>query len=96
MLTDSKNTARGALVVKEDVAEALKSGKLRGYGGDGENSARSSNVWMLMMLQCGSHNQHQRTTPCAMQRTHSAVATPWLLTCQEYVSNSQMAGKDGQ
>lgn len=28
------NTARGALVVKEDVAEALKSGKLRGYGGD--------------------------------------------------------------
>lgn len=28
------NTARGAIVVKEDVAEALKSGYLRGYGGD--------------------------------------------------------------
>lgn len=28
------NTARGAIVVKEDVAEAVKSGKLRGYGGD--------------------------------------------------------------
>lgn len=28
------NTARGAIVVKEDVAAALKSGKLRGYGGD--------------------------------------------------------------
>ncbi|KAI7031870.1 Formate, partial [Hortaea werneckii] len=28
------NTARGAIVVKEDVAEALKSGQLRGYGGD--------------------------------------------------------------
>merc|ERR1712029_641594 len=28
------NTARGAIVVKEDVAEALSSGQLRGYGGD--------------------------------------------------------------
>ncbi|KAB8416330.1 hypothetical protein FH972_024850 [Carpinus fangiana] len=28
------NTARGAIVVKEDVAEAVKSGQLRGYGGD--------------------------------------------------------------
>ncbi|KAL4801703.1 hypothetical protein BDV18DRAFT_148597 [Aspergillus unguis] len=28
------NTARGAIVVKEDVAEALKKGHLRGYGGD--------------------------------------------------------------
>ncbi|KAL9126636.1 MAG: hypothetical protein Q9217_004339 [Psora testacea] len=28
------NTARGAIVIKEDVAEALKSGHLRGYGGD--------------------------------------------------------------
>ncbi|GAP84030.1 putative formate dehydrogenase [Rosellinia necatrix] len=28
------NTARGAIVVKEDVAEALKSGHLKGYGGD--------------------------------------------------------------
>jgi len=28
------NTARGAIVDKEDVAEALKSGQLRGYGGD--------------------------------------------------------------
>merc|ERR1712000_739700 len=28
------NTARGAIVVKEDVAEALKSGHLAGYGGD--------------------------------------------------------------
>jgi formate dehydrogenase len=28
------NTARGAIVVKEDVAEALKSGQLAGYGGD--------------------------------------------------------------
>ncbi|KAL1844585.1 hypothetical protein VTK73DRAFT_2251 [Phialemonium thermophilum] len=28
------NTARGAIVVKEDVAAALKSGHLRGYGGD--------------------------------------------------------------
>ncbi|RPB16193.1 D-isomer specific 2-hydroxyacid dehydrogenase [Morchella conica CCBAS932] len=28
------NTARGAIVVKEDVAEALTSGHLRGYGGD--------------------------------------------------------------
>ncbi|KAL8991952.1 MAG: hypothetical protein Q9169_007501, partial [Polycauliona sp. 2 TL-2023] len=28
------NTARGAIVVKEDVAEAMKSGHLRGYGGD--------------------------------------------------------------
>lgn len=28
------NTARGAIVVKEAVAEALKSGHLRGYGGD--------------------------------------------------------------
>lgn len=28
------NTARGAIVVKEDVADALKSGHLKGYGGD--------------------------------------------------------------
>ena len=28
------NTARGAIVVKEDVAAAMKSGHLRGYGGD--------------------------------------------------------------
>jgi len=28
------NTARGAIVVKEDVAKAVKSGQLRGYGGD--------------------------------------------------------------
>lgn len=28
------NTARGAIVVKEDVAEALRTGQLRGYGGD--------------------------------------------------------------
>ena len=28
------NTARGAIVVKEDVAEAVKSGHLAGYGGD--------------------------------------------------------------
>jgi formate dehydrogenase len=28
------NTARGAIIVKEDVAEAIKSGHLRGYGGD--------------------------------------------------------------
>jgi len=28
------NTARGAIVVKEDVAEALKSGQIRAYGGD--------------------------------------------------------------
>jgi formate dehydrogenase len=28
------NTARGAIVVKEDVAEALKTGQLNGYGGD--------------------------------------------------------------
>lgn len=28
------NTARGAIVVKEDVADALKAGHLRGYGGD--------------------------------------------------------------
>jgi len=28
------NTARGAIVVKEDVAEAVKSGQLSGYGGD--------------------------------------------------------------
>jgi formate dehydrogenase len=28
------NTARGAIVVKEDVAEALKTGQLKGYGGD--------------------------------------------------------------
>ncbi|KAI5854957.1 D-isomer specific 2-hydroxyacid dehydrogenase [Tricharina praecox] len=28
------NTARGAIVVKEDIAEALASGQLRGYGGD--------------------------------------------------------------
>lgn len=28
------NTARGAIVVKEDVAEAVNNGKLRGYGGD--------------------------------------------------------------
>ncbi|KAI5284637.1 formate dehydrogenase (NAD+), partial [Ascosphaera aggregata] len=28
------NTARGAIVIKEDVAAAIKSGHLRGYGGD--------------------------------------------------------------
>lgn len=28
------NTARGAICVREDVAEALKTGQLRGYGGD--------------------------------------------------------------
>merc|ERR1712169_24311 len=28
------NTARGAIVVKEDVAEALRTGQLNGYGGD--------------------------------------------------------------
>lgn len=28
------NTARGAIVVKEDIAEALSTGQLNGYGGD--------------------------------------------------------------
>jgi len=32
------NTARGKLIVEEDVVEALKSGKLRGYGTDVYNS----------------------------------------------------------
>lgn len=31
----------GAIVVKEDVAEAVKSGHLRGYGGD---------VWVRILL----------------------------------------------
>jgi D-3-phosphoglycerate dehydrogenase len=32
------NTARGKLIVEEDVAEALRSGKLRGYGADVYNA----------------------------------------------------------
>ena len=52
------NTARGAICVAEDVAEALKSGKLRGYGGDVWNvqPAPDNHPWRTMRNQFGGGN----------------------------------------
>ncbi|CAN6674411.1 formate dehydrogenase 1 [Trichomonascus vanleenenianus] len=52
------NTARGAICVEEDVAEALKSGQLRGYGGDVWNPqpAPKSHPWRSMRNKYGAGN----------------------------------------
>ena len=52
------NTARGAICVAEDVAEALKSGKLRGYGGDVWNvqPAPDNHPWRTMRNKFGGGN----------------------------------------
>lgn len=44
------NTARGAICVAEDVAEAVKSGKLAGYGGDvwDKQPAPKDHPWRTM------------------------------------------------
>lgn len=44
------NTARGALVVAEDMAAALESGHIRGYGGDVWNVVRSTFFRLLPFL----------------------------------------------
>ncbi len=83
------NTARGAIVVKEDVAEAVKSGWLRGYGGD---------VWFPQPAPKDhplryAHNPfgrsslpHNNTIPpqeCPFIDIISQVAeTPWSHTCR--------------
>ncbi|KAK9463735.1 uncharacterized protein V1516DRAFT_618390 [Lipomyces oligophaga] len=52
------NTARGAICVKEDVAAALKSGHLRGYGGDVwfPQPAPASHPWRDMRNPYGGGN----------------------------------------
>lgn len=52
------NTARGAICVAEDVADALKSGKLRGYGGDVWNPqpAPKDHPWRSMANKYGAGN----------------------------------------
>lgn len=52
------NTARGAICVKEDVAAALKSGQLRGYGGDVwfPQPAPGSHPWRDMRNPYGGGN----------------------------------------
>lgn len=52
------NTARGAICVKEDVAEALKTGQLRGYGGDVwfPQPAPSDHPWRSMTNKYGAGN----------------------------------------
>lgn len=52
------NTARGAICVAEDVAAAVKSGKLRGYGGDVWNvqPASKDHPWRSMENKWGGGN----------------------------------------
>ena len=52
------NTARGAICVKEDVADALKSGQLRGYGGDVwfPQPAPADHPWRTMVNKYGAGN----------------------------------------
>lgn len=52
------NTARGAICVAEDVAEALKSGQLRGYGGDVwyPQPAPKDHPWRAMTNKYGAGN----------------------------------------
>ncbi|AOW07251.1 hypothetical protein B0I72DRAFT_47474 [Yarrowia lipolytica] len=52
------NTARGAICVKEDVAEALKNGQLRGYGGDVwfPQPAPADHPWRSMRNKYGAGN----------------------------------------
>ncbi|KAK9450502.1 uncharacterized protein V1518DRAFT_414006 [Limtongia smithiae] len=52
------NTARGAICVKEDVAEALETGILRGYGGDVwfPQPAPASHPWRAMRNKYGGGN----------------------------------------
>lgn len=52
------NTARGAICVPEDVADALKSGKLRGYGGDVwyPQPPPADHPWRTMANQYGDGN----------------------------------------
>ncbi|KAK9456950.1 hypothetical protein V1511DRAFT_495751 [Dipodascopsis uninucleata] len=52
------NTARGAICVKEDVANALKSGQIRGYGGDVwfPQPAPANHPWRSMRNQYGGGN----------------------------------------
>ncbi|KAG5367867.1 Formate dehydrogenase [Yarrowia sp. C11] len=52
------NTARGAICVKEDVAEALENGQLRGYGGDVwfPQPAPADHPWRKMVNKYGAGN----------------------------------------
>lgn len=52
------NTARGAICVEQDVADAVKSGKLRGYGGDVwfPQPAAVSHPWRSMRNKYGAGN----------------------------------------
>ncbi|VVT46510.1 uncharacterized protein SAPINGB_P001249 [Magnusiomyces paraingens] len=52
------NTARGAICVQEDVVEALKSGQLRGYGGDVwfPQPAPANHPWRTMTNKYGAGN----------------------------------------
>lgn len=52
------NTARGAICVAEDVAAAVKSGKLRGYGGDVwyPQPAPKDHPWRQMQNKYGAGN----------------------------------------
>lgn len=52
------NTARGSICVKEDIAAALKSGQLRGYGGDVwfPQPAPANHPWRTMTNKYGAGN----------------------------------------
>lgn len=73
------NTARGAICVKEDVAEALKSGQLRGYGGDVwfPQPAPADHPWRTMTNKYGFGNamvpHMSGTTLDAQQRYATGV-----------------------
>ncbi|ODV89800.1 hypothetical protein CANCADRAFT_144271 [Tortispora caseinolytica NRRL Y-17796] len=79
------NTARGAICVKEDVAAALESGQLRGYGGDVwfPQPAAKDHPWRDMRNKYGAGNamtpHYSGTTLDAQERY--AAGTKELLSC---------------
>lgn len=71
------NTARGAICVKEDVAAALKSGQLRGYGGDVwfPQPAPADHPWRSMTNKYGAGNAmvpHMSGTSLDAQQRYAA------------------------
>ncbi|KAA8915885.1 hypothetical protein TRICI_001978 [Trichomonascus ciferrii] len=82
------NTARGAICVEQDVADALKSGQLRGYGGDVwfPQPAPKDHPWRTMANKYGAGNAmtpHMSGT-CLDAQIRYAAGTKDIL--QSYLS----------
>ena len=83
------NTARGAICNADDVAAAVKSGKLAGYGGDVWNvqPAPKDHVWRYMKNPLGGGNgmvPHYSGTTLDAQARYAAGTRSIL---ENYISN---------